>query len=82
MSRVSRRGLCVIDLHRDPVAFVGYKVLCFVFRISDLVRHDGSLSIRKGFRSAELEHLARAAGLADPEVAQVTPGRLVLQAVK
>ena len=82
MSRVSRRGVCVIDLHRDPIAYVGYKVLCFVFRISELVRHDGALSIRKGFRTAELARLATAAGLIDHSVVKVTPGRLVLQVAK
>ncbi|MEP6703572.1 MAG: class I SAM-dependent methyltransferase, partial [Acidobacteriota bacterium] len=38
MSRVARRGIFVIDLHRDPAAFVGYKIFCAVFRISPLVR--------------------------------------------
>jgi ubiquinone/menaquinone biosynthesis C-methylase UbiE len=78
MSRVARRGIVVIDLHRDPVAFVGYKVLCFVFRISPLVRHDGSLSIRKGFRMAELEKLGRAGSLNGCVAEQISPGRVVL----
>ena len=80
MSRVARRGIFVIDLHRDAVAYVGYKILCTVFRISPLVRHDGSLSIKKGFRTWDLGRLARTAGLIDPKVVNVTPGRLVLQA--
>lgn len=50
MSRVTRRGVFVIDLHRHPIAYVLYKLFCFAFRISPLVRQDGSLSIRKGFR--------------------------------
>jgi SAM-dependent methyltransferase len=78
MSRVARRGILVIDLHRDPVAFVGYKVLCFVFRISPLVRHDGSLSIRKGFREGELSSLGVRAGLRGCVDDQVSPGRVVL----
>lgn len=80
MSRVARRGIVVIDLHRDPVPYVGYKIFCFVFRISELVRHDGSLSIKKGFRPAELVSLANAAGLTAASVVQVTPGRVVLSA--
>ncbi|HVF30914.1 MAG TPA: methyltransferase domain-containing protein [Pyrinomonadaceae bacterium] len=78
MSRVTRRGVVVIDLHRDRVAYLGYKVFCFVFRISELVRHDGSLSIRKGFRVGELENLAERAELRSPEAQQVAPGRVVL----
>lgn len=78
MSRVSRRGIFVIDLHRDPVAYVGYKIFCFVFRISELVRHDGSLSIKKGFRTEELSDLADHADLSEVSTMKVTPGRVVL----
>lgn len=79
MSRVARRGVFVIDLHRDPVAYAGYKVLCFVFRISELVRHDGSLSIKKGFKRGELSGLAAKAGLDHVADSHVTPGRVVLE---
>ena len=81
MSRVARRGLFVIDLHRDVVPFIGYKVLCFVFRISELVRHDGSLSIRKGFRVDELIEFGVRAGL-NCETVQVSPGRVVLTSLR
>lgn len=79
MSRVSRRGIFLIDLHRDAVTYLGYKLLCFVFRISPLVRHDGSLSIRKGFRLGELRHLGETAGLVNCIDKQVSPGRVVLR---
>ncbi len=82
MSRVASRGIIVIDLHRDPVAFVGYQIFCFVFRISELVRQDGSLSIRKGFRVQDFERLARATGLINPEVFQLTPGRVLVRSFK
>lgn len=69
MSRVARRGVFVIDLHRHAAAFALYKLFCFAFRISPLVTHDGSLSIRKGFRPADFEK---------PEnVKRVFPFRLV-----
>ncbi len=79
MSRVARRGVFVIDLHRDPVAYVGYKVFCAVFRISPLVRQDGSLSIKKGFREIDFSKLASRAGFGEFEVGQVSPGRVVLR---
>jgi SAM-dependent methyltransferase len=79
MSRVSRRGIFVIDLHRDPVAFLGYKIFCTAFRISPLVRQDGSLSIRKGFRAGELRQFGLEAGLAACRDSQVAPGRVVLR---
>jgi ubiquinone/menaquinone biosynthesis C-methylase UbiE len=78
MARVSRRGIVVIDLNRDPIAYVSYKVFCFVFRISRLVREDGSLSIRKGFLPSELETLAAAAGLNNFSAKNCSPGRVVL----
>ena len=82
MSRVSRRGIFVIDLHRDPIAYLGYKVYCAVFRISPLVRHDGSLSIRKGFKVAELSAIAGKTGFDSLHAEQVWPGRVVLVAEK
>ena len=82
MSRIARRGIVVIDLHRDPAAYVGYKIFCFAFRISELVRHDGLLSITKGFRVEEMKGLAKKAELTDPEVSNVTPGRIVMLARK
>jgi ubiquinone/menaquinone biosynthesis C-methylase UbiE len=78
MSRVSRRGVVVIDLHRDVVPFIGYKIFCFAFRISPLVRQDGSLSIRKGFKPAELEAIGDSVGFGARHVEQVSPGRVVL----
>jgi len=80
MSRVARLGIVIIDLHRDVVPFIGYKIFCFAFRISPLVRQDGSLSIRKGFKPAELEARADNAGFATRCVEQVSPGRVLLTA--
>ena len=80
MSRVARRGVYVIDLHRDPIAYAGYKIFCSAFRISPLVRQDGSLSIKKGFRLAELSYIARSAGIQNVREQQITPGRIGLEA--
>ena len=54
MTRVARRGVFVIDLHRHPAAYYLYRLFCTVFRISPLVSQDGSLSVLKGFRPDEL----------------------------
>lgn len=77
-SRVSRRAFYVIDLHRHPMAYVAYKIFCIAFRISPLVRHDGSLSILKSFKPNEMLNLAEKAGIEDAKVARVFPFRLVL----
>ena len=71
MSRVARRAIYVIDLHRHPIAYVLYKIFCFAFRISPLVTQDGSLSILRGFRGAELRKFGK--------VSASFPFRLVLK---
>lgn len=78
-SRVSRRGIFVIDLHRHPVAYALYKLFCTAFRISNLVREDGSLSVLRAFKPDELTQFAKTAGLENPTMKRVFPYRLVLQ---
>ena len=80
MSRVSQRGIYVIDLHREVGAYRLYKIFCAVFRISKLVRDDGLLSIKKGFQPNEFVNLAGRAGLANVNVTTVAPARVVLTA--
>jgi len=80
MSRISRRKIFVIDLHRHRIAYVFYKIFCAAFQISRLVREDGSLSILRSFKPNELEDLARQAGLKNATVKRYFPFRLVLQA--
>jgi ubiquinone/menaquinone biosynthesis C-methylase UbiE len=78
MSRVSKRKFFVIDLHRHPLAYASYKMFCVGFRISQLVREDGSLSILRGFKASELNDLAAAANLENISVKRHFPYRLVL----
>ncbi|HQU84132.1 MAG TPA: methyltransferase domain-containing protein, partial [Pyrinomonadaceae bacterium] len=80
MKRVSRKGVFVIDLHRHPFAYYSYKVFCKVFRISNLVTEDGSLSVLRSFKPDELKLLAEKANLQNVEVKRVLPFRLVLKA--
>jgi ubiquinone/menaquinone biosynthesis C-methylase UbiE len=82
MSRVSKRKLIVIDLHRHPLAYAFYKVFCLAFRISQLVREDGSLSILKSFKLNELQKLAIEAGLLNANIKRSFPFRLVLEVKK
>lgn len=82
MSRISRRGIVVIDLERSPKAWLLYQLFCLAFRISPLVRQDGSLSIRKGFRVDELLAFANVAGIDDVIVDRHAPYRVVLNTLK
>ena len=78
MSRVARQRVYIIDLHRHAMAYALYKLFCFGFRISPLVTHDGSLSIRKGFRPGELERIS---SRGDLHTRRVSPFRLVVETV-
>jgi ubiquinone/menaquinone biosynthesis C-methylase UbiE len=78
MSRVSRRGVFIIDLHRHPAAYYLYKLFCLAFRISPLVTQDGALSVLRSFRPGELESIA---GRKDLRTWLVAPFRIVVKAV-
>lgn len=80
MKRVARRKIFVIDLHRHRGAYFSYKLFCAAFRISPLVREDGSLSILRSFKPEELENLARKADFEKFAVKRIMPFRLVLEA--
>src|SRR5215208_190126 len=80
MSRVARRRIFVIDLHRHPVAYFLYTTLGKIVLHNRLLRHDGALSILRGFKSDELLELAQRAGLQDIWIERHFPYRLVLSA--
>lgn len=79
MDRVARRGIVVIDLERRTTAWFLYQIFCFAFRISPLVRQDGSLSIRKGFTCEELAKMGRGLGLVKLRVEKHAPFRVVMK---
>jgi ubiquinone/menaquinone biosynthesis C-methylase UbiE len=80
MSRVARRRIFVIDLHRDPVPYFFYTTLGKLVLKNRLLRHDGALSILRSFKADELVRLGKAAGLRDLCVEHHFPARLVLSA--
>jgi ubiquinone/menaquinone biosynthesis C-methylase UbiE len=80
MSRVARRHIFVIDLHRDPVPYFFYTTLAKLVLKNRLIRHDGALSILRSFKADELLHLGKAAGLRNAAVEHHFPARLVLTA--
>lgn len=62
MDTLATRGVIVSDLHRTVPAYLAVSLLSRVLG-NVIVRHDGPLSVRRAFRPAELEALARDAGL-------------------
>ena len=80
MRRVARRRIFVIDLHRHPVAYFFYTTVGKLFLHNRLLRHDGALSILRGFKVHEMQALGQRAGLKDVRVERHFPYRLVLSA--
>ena len=80
MSRVAKRRIFVIDLHRHPIAYLLYTTVGKLVLHNRLLRHDGALSILRSFKADELTALAQRAGLRDISVERRFPFRLVLSA--
>ena len=80
MTRVARRRIFVIDLHRHPIAYLLYTTLGKLVLKNRLLRHDGALSILRSFTTYELLGLGHRAGLQDVWVERHFPFRLVLSA--
>lgn len=80
MTRVARRRIFVIDLHRNAVAYLFYTTIARLFLHNRLIREDGALSILRSFTPDELQRLANEAKLKNATVEQHFPSRLVLSA--
>lgn len=58
----AKRVVSINDLHRHRLAYAGIRLLTALLSRSQAVRHDGPLSVLKGFRRRELEELLRQSG--------------------
>jgi 2-polyprenyl-3-methyl-5-hydroxy-6-metoxy-1,4-benzoquinol methylase len=80
MARVAARGIFVIDLHRNPIAYFFYTTIGHLFLHNRLLHEDGALSILKSWKAEELRALANKAGLMDIQIEKHFPSRLILSA--
>jgi SAM-dependent methyltransferase len=55
MRRVASAGVVINDLHRHRVAYHSIRLIARLFIRSPIVRHDAPLSVRRGFRSGDLD---------------------------
>jgi SAM-dependent methyltransferase len=78
MARVAARGIFVIDLHRNPIAYFFYTTIGRLFLHNRLIREDGALSILKSWKPEELIKIGRNAGLTSVKVEGHFPARLIL----
>lgn len=51
-------GIVVNDLHRSKTAYRLFEMICDVFKLNDMSRQDGLVSILRGFKKKELEHFS------------------------
>lgn len=81
MGRVCRRAILVSDLERHPLHHLGARLLsATLWRGDPVTRHDGPLSVLRGFTRSELLELAAQAGLRKARVRRFAPFRLLLLA--
>lgn len=63
MQRLARHGIIVNDLRRHPAAYYAIYGIGHLLPVSPMFRHDGPVSVLRGFRRDDLERLAQQAGL-------------------
>ena len=51
-------SIIVNDLHRNPMAYYLFKLLCLVFQ-NPMVKEDGLISILRGFKRVDLERISK-----------------------
>jgi SAM-dependent methyltransferase len=62
MARAARLGVVVNDLHRHPLAWGAIWLATRLCSRNRMIRHDAPLSVRRGFRAADLRRLRTALG--------------------
>jgi SAM-dependent methyltransferase len=68
LNRVARVGVIISDLLRSDLAVAGLWLFSFVLGFHPVSRHDGIMSIRRGFTPGELGTIVRAATGVQPRI--------------
>jgi ubiquinone/menaquinone biosynthesis C-methylase UbiE len=63
LARVARVAVIINDLRRHPIAYYSAKLLTRLFSNNRLTRHDGALSVLRGFTEGDVAEISRLAGL-------------------
>lgn len=61
MSRVARRAVIVSDLRRSWIAAAGFWLVSFPLRFHRVTRHDGVVSVLRGFTADDIQRLVKRA---------------------
>lgn len=65
MLKASRIGIVINDIHRHWIPWTAVWLTTRVISSNRYILNDGPLSVAKGFRAADWEHLRKALGLSD-----------------
>lgn len=57
MRRASRYGVVINDIHRHPVSYTAVWVVTRIISRNRYIRHDGPLSVAKGFKGSDWQEL-------------------------
>lgn len=63
MQATARHGWLINDLHRHPVAWLGFQALAGILRWHPIVAHDGALSVRRALVREDWAKLLKTAGI-------------------
>jgi len=80
--RVTRDAMFICDLHRNAGLYAMLWLTLRLMRVSDLVRADGLISVKRGFRRREWRELAGRAEIPGAKVWLYYGTRIGLQARK
>jgi 2-polyprenyl-3-methyl-5-hydroxy-6-metoxy-1,4-benzoquinol methylase len=78
MQQLARIGVVVQDLHRHPLHWAGSHLVIPCLTDDAMARHDGPISVLRGFTRGELEDIAHRAGLSHVSVGWHLPFRWLL----
>ncbi|WP_029282778.1 methyltransferase domain-containing protein [Pedobacter sp. R20-19] len=51
----AKLGIVINDLHRSKLAYYLFNAICFIFKLNEMSRKDGLVSILRGFKKADLQ---------------------------
>ena len=77
MNRIARQKIFVIDLERQYLAYLSFKIFGRLF-LQSFTREDGALSILRAFNPTELKDIAAKAGVKNISVRRSYLNRLIL----
>jgi hypothetical protein len=81
MEGQARMGWMVNDIHRHPLAYLGFPVLARLMGWHRMVREDGLLSIQRSFRTEDWRAIVAASGIdpSAPRIVRRFPFRLCVE---